>query len=184
MSDEKAMTYARALFELAQAAGAVDEADEGLQSIVKAVRTHAGLRDALGDASVPAEKKREIVREIFAGQASPEAVAVATVLAERGEIETLEAVGRLFREISERELGMVVAEVTTAVPLNDDMRKLLTDKLSSMLDRPVTLREQVDPSIVGGVVIKVAGRVLDGSVALQLDHAKATLASTLSGGES
>jgi F-type H+-transporting ATPase subunit delta len=76
----------------------------------------------------------------------------------------------------------VAAEVTTAVPLDEALRTSLKDKLTASLGRPVALRERVDPSIVGGVVIKVAGRVLDGSVATQLDSVRRALAAD-SGGE-
>ncbi|HEY5488953.1 MAG TPA: F0F1 ATP synthase subunit delta, partial [Candidatus Limnocylindrales bacterium] len=75
----------------------------------------------------------------------------------------------------------VVAEVTTAVPLDDALRASLTEKLIASLGRPVSLREDVDASILGGVVITVAGRVLDGSVASQLEEMRRALATTQGG---
>jgi F-type H+-transporting ATPase subunit delta len=73
--------------------------------------------------------------------------------------------------------------VTTAIPLTDALRASLTEKLAAALGRPVTLRERVDGSILGGIRINVAGRVLDGSLSSQLDAMRATLSNASQGGE-
>ena len=182
-TSEIARTYARVLFDLASAADAVDAADEGLRAVAEAVRGHIDLRNTLADAGVPAAKKREILRDIFGTVVSPEVVSVVTLAVERGNTASLDEVARVFGEIAEVERGIVVAEITTAVPLDDALRASITDKLAASLGRPVTLRERVDASIVGGVVIKVAGRVLDGSLSSQLTAVRTTLSAASQGGE-
>ncbi|MDZ4178152.1 MAG: F0F1 ATP synthase subunit delta, partial [Coriobacteriia bacterium] len=102
-------TYARVLFDLASAADAVDAADEGLRTVVDAVRGSMELREVLADAAIPGDKKREILRDLFADVASPEAVAVATLVVERGAAKSLGDVYRSFGEIAETERGIVVA---------------------------------------------------------------------------
>jgi F-type H+-transporting ATPase subunit delta len=176
-------TYARALFELANAADSVDAVDAGMRAIVEAVRGSVELRDALADEALPAEKKRAIMGDIFAGTVAPEAVAIATVAVERGLGASLGQIAERFGEVAEKERGIVVAEVTTAVPLTDALRASLTDKLATALGRPVSLRERVDGSILGGIRINVAGRVLDGSLSSQLDAMRATLTTASQGGE-
>jgi F-type H+-transporting ATPase subunit delta len=131
---------------------------------------------------VPVEAKRAILRDIFGGTATPEVIAMVTLLVERDLAALLPDVARDFGEIAEAERGIVAADVTTAVPLDDALRASLTSKLAASLGRPVSLREHVDASIVGGVVIKVAGRVIDGSVASQLEGVRRAL-TTESGGE-
>ena len=181
-SSDAAPDYARALFELSQLGGSVDATDVALRTVVDAVRGELQLREALTDTSVPVEAKRAVLRDIFGEHVTPEALAIVTLLVERDLAEALPDVGRLFGEIAEAERGIVAAEVTTAVPLDDALRASLADKLAASLGRPVALRERVDASIVGGVVIKVAGRVLDGSVASQLESVRRALA-TNPGGE-
>jgi F-type H+-transporting ATPase subunit delta len=105
-----------------------------------------------------------------------------TLLVERGHAPLLGDVERLFSEIAEAERGIIVADVTPAVPLDDALRASISDRLASSLGRPVALRERVDPGIVGGAVIQVAGRVLDGSIASRLEGMRLALATT-SGGE-
>jgi F-type H+-transporting ATPase subunit delta len=174
-TSDVASAYARTLFELASLADSVDETDRGLVSAAAVARGSLDLRAALTDASVPAETKRGVLREIFGDAVTPEALAVVTLLVERGHTDLLGDVAGRFGEIAETERGIVVAHVTTAVPLDDALRASLTKKLVASLGRPVSLREEVDASILGGVVIKVAGRVLDGSVVSQLAEARRTL---------
>ena len=173
--------YARALFELASLADSVDATETSMIEVAKAVRGHLDLRAALADASVSTDAKRDILRQIFGESATPEAIAIAGAMVSRGLTDSLADVARIFGEVAERERGIVVADVTTAVPLDDALRSKLTEKLSASLGRPVTLREQVDASILGGIVIKVAGRVLDGSLSSQLTEVRATMSA--SGGE-
>lgn len=182
-SSELVETYARVLFDLASLSDATDAADEGLQSIVNAVRGNVDLRDALSDTSIPAEKKRDILRDIFGGVVEPEALAIVTLLVDRGMTDRLGELSRLYSEIAERERGIVVAQVTTAVPLTDALRAKLTEKLSAALGHAVSLRESVDASILGGIVIRVAGKVLDGSVTSQLKDVRQALATARQGGE-
>lgn len=178
-----ARTYARVLFDLASAADAVDAADEGVRAAAEAVRGHIDLRTALTDTGVPAEKKRAVLRDIFGEAVTPEVLAVVTLAVERGHADALGEIARTFGEIAETERGIVVAEVTTAVPLDEPLRSSLIDKLAAALERPVSLRERVDASIVGGVIIKVGGRVLDGSLSAQLDAVRANLSTASQGGE-
>lgn len=181
-SSDAASAYARTLFELATLADSVDATDVGFATVVTTVRGQLDLREALTDTSVPVEAKRAVLRDVFGASVTPEALAIATLLVERGATEMLGDVSRIYGEIAEAERGIIAADVVTAVPLDDALRASLTEKLAASLGRPVSLRESVDSSIVGGVVIKVAGRVLDGSVASQLSGMRRALA-TAQGGE-
>lgn len=182
-TSEIARTYARVLYDLASAVDAVDAADAGIRAAADAVRGHIDLRTALADTGIAAEKKRDIVRDIFGQAVPPEVLSIVTLAVDRGHTELLGDVARIFGEIAESERGIVVAEVTTAVALDDALRSSITDKLAAALDRPVSLRERVDASIVGGIIIKVGGRVLDGSLSSQLDAVRANLSTASQGGE-
>lgn len=181
-SSDAANTYARALFDMASLADSVDATDESMRSVVAAVRGSMDLREALTSAT-PAEAKREVLREIFGAHLTPEALSITILLAERGLTGLLGDVTAAYAAIAEAERGIIVAEVTTAVPLDDALRASVTDKLAASLGRPVSLRERVDSSIIGGIIINVAGRVLDGSVSSQLEGVRKALATIPQGGE-
>ncbi|KAF0208953.1 MAG: F-type H+-transporting ATPase subunit [Actinobacteria bacterium] len=182
-TNELVETYARVLFDLAALADSVDVADEGLRSVVKAVRGNVDLRDALTDTALPAETKRGVLRDIFGEEVSPEVLAVVTLMVDRGHADRLGELASMFGTVAEKERGVVVAEVTSAVALTDDLRAKLIDKLTTAIGGAVSLRESVDPAILGGIVIRVAGRVLDGSVTAQLRDLRQALLTARQGGE-
>jgi len=80
--------------------------------------------------------------------------------------------------INERR-GIVTAEVTTAVPLDAEMERLVAERLATYLDRPpekVVIRSRVDPTIIGGVIARIGDRLIDDSVRGRLDRLRQTLA--------
>lgn len=178
-----AATYARSLFDLAALTDAVTDADEQLGEVVKTVRAHVDLRDALANPTVGAEQKREIVRGVFGEHVVPAVLAIVTLAAENGHVDMLGDVSAALSALVERELGVVPAQVVTAVPLSAALRASLTEKLSASLGKRVELREKVDPAIIGGIVINVAGRVLDGSLTNQLQSMRSALSTVPAGGE-
>ena len=78
---------------------------------------------------------------------------------------------------------MVVVDVTTAVPLDDHLRDVISTKLSADLGRSVRLNETVDRSILGGIIMSTHGRRMDASVRTQLSNARQVLATASTGGE-
>jgi len=182
-TSETIETLARVLFELAALSDAVDAVDADLASVVKAVRGHVDLHQALTDSSLPVEKKRDILRDIFGEAVTPETLAIVTLMVERGLTDSLGDLARIYGETAEAERGIVVAEVTTAIELDDALRAKLVKQLTDALGRPVSLRERVDDAVLGGIRINVAGRVLDGTVLSQLGRVRQALSTARQGGE-
>lgn len=174
--------YARTLLDLAAAADADAKVGADLATISEAVAANPALADALSDASLPAEKKAAVIAELFAG-VSPEALGVALSFIERVGAKNLGSLVTAFDEVVKNERGVVVAEVTTASPLGDDVRAKLIEKLSANIGKPVIVRERVDGSLLGGIRINVAGRVLDGSIKAQLGSVRSALTNSSVGGE-
>lgn len=182
-TSETIETLARVLFELATMADAVDAVDSDLASVTTAVRGHVDLRQALTDTSLPVEKKRDILRSIFGESVAPETLAIVTLMVERGMTDQIGDLARVFGETAEATRGIVVVEVTTAIELDESLRAKLVKQLSDAVGRPVSLRERVDGSILGGIRINVAGRVLDGTVKSQLEGVRQALSTARQGGE-
>lgn len=182
-TSETIETLARVLFDLATLADAVDAVDSDLASVTSAVRGHVDLHQALTDTSLPPEKKRDILRAIFGESVAPETLAIVTLMVERGLTDQIGDLARAFSETAETQRGIVVVEVTTAIELNEALRAKLTEQLSNAIGRPVSLREKVDGSVLGGIRINVAGRVLDGTVASQLEGVRQALSTARQGGE-
>lgn len=92
-------------------------------------------------------------------------------------------VARTYKEILDSEDKTVSVTVTTAVPLDDDLREKVIAKAEKDLNAPVYLVERVDPSIIGGVVLEARGNRYDASVRAQLANIRKTLSSTFIGSD-
>jgi len=162
-----------AAFEQANAAGSLDEVEDQLFRFSRIVEREPALREALGDEDLPAERKRDLLTALLGEQADPVAlrVIIAAALAagpRRHVGEGLDAFARLAAELRER----LNARVTVAVDLDDEQRERMAEELSRVYGKRIGLRVEVDPSILGGVVVRVGDQVLDASVARRLDVAR------------
>lgn len=171
-SDRVANSYAKALFELASAEDQVARIEADMEKVVSTVRGHLKLKEVLGDAQFPAATKRDILRQVFEESVSPLVLNMVIMLVDAGRDRLLAEVATAFAEIAEAGTGAVTAKVTTAVPLTDELRDELTAKLTAVAGKNVSVREQVDPELLGGVVVEMSGKVLDGSVKTRLAEMK------------
>ena len=81
------------------------------------------------------------------------------------------------------QLHLVVVDVVTAVPLDDGLRQLITEKAEDDLGKKAVLRERIDKSILGGIIMDVDGNYIDASMISQLNRARNVLKDTTDGGE-
>ena len=88
-----------------------------------------------------------------------------------------------YRNAAEEKLGVAVVDVTTVVALDDHLREVITEKLSADLGKKVVLREHIDASILGGIIMSTNGKRIDASVASELEHARIVLKEENDGGE-
>lgn len=117
--------------------------------------------------------------------ASPEVLAVLGAMFERGQLDLLPQVASVYKEMTEEDGDVVGVTVTTAVPLDDELRRTITEKCEGDLHRKVFLIEKVDPSIIGGFILEARGERRDVSVKTQLRAAREALGGTniTNGGE-
>ena len=182
---EEVAVYAAVLFDGAVEAGgqeAVLEVRDQMVRVAGAMRTNMELSVALSDPGYTPEQRGELARNVFAG-CNPVLLDVLAVLAERGDAALLPRVLENYAEQLQSKLNLCVVDVTTAVPLDDALRRIITEKAEADLDTNVVLRESVDKSILGGIIMSTNGKRIDASVASQLDHARNVLKTTTDGGE-
>lgn len=104
--------------------------------------------------------------------ASPEVLSVLSFMAANGDLDKLPDVLDLYSDMVDGDQATVGVEVTTAVPLDAELRMLVTQKCERDLGCNVFLIEHVDPSIIGGIVLSYRGRRRDASVRHQLEQAR------------
>ena len=185
VAKETVDTYAQVLLDAANAAGGQDavlEVRDQLEVVMRALRSNIDLQVALAEKAYTPEQREELVRNVFTGM-NPVLVDVLLVMSERDDLELANRVYAAFDGLIEEKLGVVVVDVTTAVPLDDALRETISNKAAQDLGKKVVLRERVDKSILGGIIMSANGRRIDASVTSQLDHARNVLKQTTDGGE-
>lgn len=177
MPDKDALVrgYAEALFSIAEAEGETALVEDQLYAFAKAVEGDAKLREALVDPGLPAENKKGLVADVLE-RANPNAVHLIDLLIDQGRFRDIVRIIEEMASIAAERRQRVVAEVRTAVPLDDAQRDRLTAALSRATGKTVEVKVVVDPSVVGGVLAKVGDLVFDGTVRARLDEARRQLA--------
>ncbi|MDR2493225.1 MAG: F0F1 ATP synthase subunit delta [Coriobacteriales bacterium] len=166
--------YAEVLLEAAHAAGVAFEVSSQLEQAQAAIRGSIELRSALLDKNLPVEARMGIVNELFAGFA-PVLLATLSVMVKRGDLGLLGRVSEAYLVRAEDALDASFIDVTTAIGLDDTLREKIKEKYAAQLGRDVLLREHLDPSIIGGIVLSAHGVSIDASVVSQLENARVVL---------
>lgn len=175
-------TYAEVLLEAAKAKGNILEVAGQLQEVQSTIVEHPNLREALADETQFQGAYGTILEGVFKGF-DEALLKTLTVMAERRELSLLHRFVAEFELLCEEALNVVIMDVTTVVELDDAMREAIKSKYSAQFGKDVMLREQVDPSIIGGIVLGAHGQRIDASVATQLERTRVALSSVQTGGE-
>jgi F-type H+-transporting ATPase subunit delta len=132
---------------------------------------------ALMSPAVPAREKVNVIAAEAPGL-RPQTNNLISLLLHRERLELLPDIARAFHERLNRMRGIAVAEVTTAVPLDDSSRAQLAARLTRYVGQQIEMETAVDPAIMGGVVVRVGDLLLDGSVRGRLEALRRRLAAT------
>lgn len=159
----------------AERAGRLDEVEDQLFRFARTVAADQGLRDAFSTRTEGTDRKAELVRSLLAGRALPETVRLATVAATAPRGLRTEQVLEGYVEAAAERRRQLVAHVVAALPLTEQQRARLSAVLERRHGRRIRLNIDVDPAVVGGMRVEVAGEVVDGTVAARLDDARRRL---------
>ncbi len=173
-----AKRYAQAVFEIAQEADRFDQWQDDLDSLAEAARNPEFVA-MVESPRLAIDEKRKVIRETLPG-ISEEATNLATVLLVKARFQTLAApVAEEFRNLLDKHRGILRADVVTAVELTRPRAEQIIKSLAESTGKEVRLSQRVDPEIVGGMVIRVGDRVLDGSVQSSLRGLRRSLVEEL-----
>ena len=176
MQPEQVEGYANAVFEVARAEGALPVVEEELFNLSHVLSQSDELRSTLTDPAIPAEKRQEIVQDLLAGaDATPITTNLVSFVVGAGHARDLPAIISRLVERAASDRHHSVAEVRSAIPLDDDQRRRLAQALSKNLGKEVEVKVHVDPSVLGGLSARVGDLVIDGTVRHRLDQLKETI---------
>jgi F-type H+-transporting ATPase subunit delta len=167
--------YAEAMFLIARAEGVLPAVEDELFGFAKALEQNTPLREALTDATLPAENKKSVVADLLGPRSSPITVSLLGFVIEAGRAREIPKVVDSLVALAAGDRDHAVAEVRSAVGLTDAQRERLAQALSRATGRTIDVKTVIDPTVVGGVVARVGDEVFDGSVATRLERARQEL---------
>jgi F-type H+-transporting ATPase subunit delta len=166
MADPQAgKRYAQAAFEIATRDGTIARWRSDLEDIAQ-VLSESAAAPVFADPKVPVERKLAIVDRVLDIQ--PLARNLAKVLVQRNRAANARDVAQAFARMADDAEGIAHAQVTSAVDLTSDQLSVIEQKLSQSMGKRVRATATTDPSLLGGIVVRVGDRLVDGSVRSRL----------------
>lgn len=171
MNDKAEKVYAEAFFELC-----LEEAPDRLGDILGELGALDGIFTENGDfvkllgtPTVPVDEKLGMMKDIIAdGNISELTGNLLCVLTERGRMGCFCGIVKQFRDLYNEHFKIAEITVTSSSPLSEQMRDKITAKMSEVTGKTVSIKEKVDPEIIGGIVIDYGSTRYDGSIRARL----------------
>lgn len=173
-SEAVARRYAEAFFQLASDAGRVDAERDDLARAVEMLDQPA-VAEAMRNPRVHVADRVRLVMDLLDGLGEHTRNLV-RLLIERGRSGLLRAVLSHYQALADAASGLTRAEVVAAVPVDDALERHITEALRQRLGGRIHTTVRHDPDIIGGLIIRVGDRVIDGSVRTRLQQLRAALA--------
>jgi F-type H+-transporting ATPase subunit delta len=160
----------------ADRAGRLDELEDELFRFGRVVGSSAELRAALSNPFAPADAKRALVSSLLADRAAPQTIELVTQASLHARGRSLDLSLEEYARLAAEQRQRMIAEVRVATELSAAQRSRLAAALARAYGREVHLNFVLDPEVVGGMIIRIAGEQIDGSVASRLAEARRGLA--------
>ena len=170
-----ARVYSRAMLDLAVAKGEADALGEELRELAAHVEDNHDLGSFFASPLIDSGDRAAALERLFRGKASDLLVDSLQVINRKGRLGLLAVIAEAYHQRHQEHLGRVDVHVTTAVPLEPALRERLTAALAKHSGRAPQLIERVDPSLIGGMVLKVEDEKIDASVIHEIGRLRRAL---------
>ena len=173
-----AQRYAKALLQAALSAGKADEVFEDAESFLALQLQSPRIRNFLFSPQVTTEAKHALLDKVLKGRASELFVELMHLLVDKKRIVFVADIAEAYKLFYEKEKGIIEATAITAVPLEEALRDKLVRALESQTGKTVRVTHVVDPRILGGMIVRMEDKLIDGSVRFQLRQLRRHLKQT------
>lgn len=166
-----AIRYAKAILDIAQTSGKADAVNNDMKSIVAAVADSLELKDFLLSPIIKMEVKKSALSEIFSN-VQAETNSLFHLLYENKRFEILASIATEYNRLFDESNGIEVAKVTTAFPITAELETKVLAKIAEFSNKKITIENIVNPSIIGGFILRVGDQQYNASVSSKLSELK------------
>ncbi len=169
---ETSRSYAEAMFSLATETTSVPATLEALTFARDELYNTEGALELLASPAIAKDERQAVLEKAFEGRLPQHVLNLLCVMVDHGCIRELDDCVKAFRELHDAALKLSTAQVTSAVPLTKAEEAELAAQLTKKLGRTIRLTCDVDASLLGGMIVRVDGKVIDGSLRHKLQQIK------------
>lgn len=177
-SDPVVRGYAEALFQVSRAEESLDRVEEELTRLKNGLESNAEVKEFMSNLQISPEGKKSALFQIFGEKISTITLNWINLVIDQGRQRRLPNIIEAFFTLAQESREKVTAEVVTSVPLSEDLVQRLEKELSRASKKQVFLKPMVDESILGGVIVKIENKIIDGSVKHRLEEMKQEMVKT------
>ncbi|MGL4798020.1 MAG: ATP synthase F1 subunit delta [Cellulosilyticaceae bacterium] len=167
--------YATALFDIANEKGAMKEFQDQALAIYNLLTEEKDYLTILSHPSVLVEEKIAMVEQAFAGQVADEFVGLLVLVIRKNRQEFILDILSTFIDMAKTQAGYLKATVTSAVALKEEQLAQLKANIEKNTGKQIELESIVDTALIGGMIVRVGDKVVDGSIRGQMDAMKSEL---------
>ena len=166
-----ATRYAKSLLDLARDQGLTDALYADMKFLQKTLLANRQLNVVLKNPIVRAEKKNAIVKEVFGSRLNPITMSFLSIIARKNREPIVDAIADEYIAQYDRMKGISHAVVITTMPLSDTLRQKFKSMVTQITSNStIELEERIDPKLIGGYVLRIGDRQIDGSLRSQLNE--------------
>jgi F-type H+-transporting ATPase subunit delta len=164
--------YALAIYKIAEEKGKVEQYLNELRNIIALIDGDEDFQKLIKHPQVSTSSKKKLFTQVFKGKVDDDLLSFLIVLIDKGRILQLDRKLKEMEKIHLEKNNTVAANVTTVIPLTDEEKNILTEKLERKFNKKVLLEEHIDSGIIGGVYVQINNEIIDGTVKSKLEEMK------------
>jgi len=178
-ADSVVKGYASSLFHVAQSEDLVELVEDELHRLKEVLQENSELREFLSNLRIAPEGKKKAVVEIFGRGVSSVTLNHLNLVIDQGRQRKLLPIIEEYFALAAAAREKVTAEVITSFPLSEKMAEKLRRALTRATKKQVFLKPRVDPSILGGAIVRVENKIIDGSLRHRLERMRRAMVETM-----
>ncbi len=173
-STRAAIRYAKAILDLANSKGVAEAVNNDMKSIATAIENNSELSAFIQNQTTKVEVKESALLEVFVN-VNGVTKGLFHLLFENKRFEILDAIAVEYNKLFDESNGVETAKVTTAIPMDAALEAKVLAKIATLSDKKITIENIVDPSIIGGFILRIGDNQYNASVANRLQVLKREL---------